>query len=69
MPPGLSASGDLGLGDNLANQVADETEEERRRRRMGLSQSDAVSALFGYGRTGIAPIASMQLGLRGAGRY
>lgn len=70
MPNGLSAAGDLGLGANLASQVADETEEERRRRQLGLAQrSDAVSALFGYGRTGVAPMAGMQLGLRSAGRY
>lgn len=63
---GLSAATDLGLGSNLSQQVQDETEEEKRKKRLGLDQSNAVSSLFGYGRTGIA---ATQLGLTGAGRY
>lgn len=66
---GMAAT-DLGLGTSLAGQVDDLTEEEKRRRRMGLAQSPAVQALFGYGRAGVAPAAaSSQLGLGGARGY
>ncbi len=43
------ASTDLGLGSNLQQQVQDETEEERKKRLMGLSplQSPAASMLLG----------------------
>lgn len=61
----LTPVGDLGLGSNLANQVADETEEEKRRRKLGLAP-DQVQNLYGYGQTGIAPL---NLGLKGAARY
>lgn len=64
--PGLSAATDLGLGAGLADQVKDETEEEKRKRKLGLAQSPAVKSLFGFGATGIAPV---QLGLKGAGKY
>jgi hypothetical protein len=58
---------DLGLGQNLSDQVAGETDEEKKRKKLGLAQSPAVQSLFGYGQTGIAP---MSLGLgKGAGRY
>jgi len=63
---GLSAATDLGLGSNLSDQVDQETEDEKRRKRLGLAQSPAVQSLFGYGQTGVA---AMQLGLKGAGRY
>jgi hypothetical protein len=47
------ATTDLGLGDQLPQQVQDETEEERKRRALGLSpmlaQSPAVASLFGLG--------------------
>lgn len=66
MPAGSTAATDLGLGSNLADQVTDETEEEKRKRRLGMSQSPAVQSLFGYGMTGIAPA---QLGMGGARRY
>lgn len=61
------ASSDLGLGTALADQVAGETEDEKRRRKLGLAQSDAAQALFGYGRTGIAPL-QLGMGQGGAGR-
>lgn len=43
------ATVDLGLGSNLTQQVQDETDEEKRRRRLGLSplQSQAASMLLG----------------------
>jgi hypothetical protein len=56
--PGLSpASSDLGLGDMLGQQVANETEEQRKKRMMELQQkqlmgpagSMAVTSLFGAG--------------------
>lgn len=64
---GGAASADLGLGSNLSDQVTDETDEEKRKKRLGLAASPAVASLFGYGQTGIAP---MQLGLgKRAGGY
>ena len=50
-----AAAGALGLGDNLAQQVAGETEEERKKRMaqqqqaaaMGPAGSLAVTSLFG----------------------
>lgn len=49
--PSPSAFGDLGLGSNLQQQVTDETEEEKRRKRLGLSVrangSASVQQLFG----------------------
>jgi hypothetical protein len=54
--PGLSAAGaDLGLGNTLAQQVAGETEEQRKKRmgmlqqqqQLGPSGSLAVTSLFG----------------------
>lgn len=54
--PGYSvAAGELGLGDMLQKQAADETEEERRKRMlqmsssrtMGPEQSLAVASIFG----------------------
>lgn len=42
------AATDLGLGSNLVQQVKNETEEERKKRLMGLSTaSPAVQSLFG----------------------
>jgi hypothetical protein len=45
------ASLDLGLGSNLSQQVKDDTEEEKRKRRLGMSalQSPAASMLLGTG--------------------
>jgi hypothetical protein len=63
--PGLSpASADLGLGGQLSQQVAGETEEERKKRmaeiqrqqQLGPAGSPSVTALFGVG-----------AGVRGAG--
>jgi hypothetical protein len=44
----LNLSGDLGLGGSLGQQVKDETDEERKKRLMGLSalQSPAGKALL-----------------------
>lgn len=54
------AAGDLGLGSALSQQVKDETDEEKKRRQMGLSalqQGSAAQMLLGnYGMTGIAPV-------------
>lgn len=56
--PGLSpAANDLGLGDMLSQQVAGETEEQRKKRMAELAQrqqlgpqnSLAVTSLFGTG--------------------
>jgi hypothetical protein len=46
------AANDLGLGDNLGQQQVDETEEEKRRKKLlglsaGAGNSPAVSQLFG----------------------
>lgn len=57
MPIAGSAVADLGLGDQLAQQVAGETEEERKKRMMlmqqhrmlGAAGSPAVTSLFGPG--------------------
>lgn len=58
LPPSLSpASTDLGLGSLLTDQVAGETEEQRRKRMLeqqqqkltGLAGSPATLALFGGG--------------------
>lgn len=65
----LGAAGDLGLGDMLSNQRIDETEEERKRRLLGLSQnkgSAAAQQLFGM--TGVQPVAPLSLGLGGVRR-
>jgi hypothetical protein len=63
---GLSAATDLGLGSSLSDQVKDETEEEKRRKRLGLD-SPAVQSLFGMSPPGLAAGA---LGMgKGAGRY
>lgn len=42
---------DLGLGSNLTSQVQDETEEEKRKKRLGFSatQSPAAQMLLGTG--------------------
>jgi hypothetical protein len=48
-----SAFGDLGLGDALRGQQREETEEEKRKKRLGLSQlsqaSPSVQQLLGMG--------------------
>jgi hypothetical protein len=48
-----SAFGDLGLGSALQQQTADQIEEERRKKRLGLSQlsqgSPSVQQLLGMG--------------------
>lgn len=58
-PGGLSpATADLGLGTMLADQVAGETEEQRRKRmqeaqqQRGFGGSPAVMSLFGTGGAG-----------------
>lgn len=54
------ASSDLGLGSTLSQQVKDETDEEKKRRQMGLSQlqSPAAAMLLGnpFGRTGVGQV-------------
>lgn len=56
----LSAASDLGLGTSLSDQVKDETDEERKKRQMGLStlQSQASALLIGnpFGRTGVGQV-------------
>jgi len=51
-----AASSDLGLGGLLDRQTQDETEEEKRRKRLGLSSlaanSPAAQQLFGFGKSG-----------------
>lgn len=63
-----SASNDLGLGGVLGDQVVDETEEQRKKRLIGLSPaakgSLAAQQLFGFGQTGVATAAGSMLGLR-----
>lgn len=68
-----NAANDLGfgLGSSLAQQAQDETEEERKRRQMGLTpnkNSLAAQQLFGFGQTGVAS-AAMDLGLNGRRRF
>lgn len=73
---------DLGLGDMLQRQQGDETEEERKRRQLGLgsTQSPAAQTLLGLTGTlgtmgGQNPAAQAMLGfsrrggLGGIGRY
>lgn len=53
--PFSQASTDLGLGGMLSAQTKDETEEEKRKRKLGLSalQGGAAQELFGgFGKTG-----------------
>ncbi len=64
---GLSAATDLGLGSNLSQQVQDETEEEKRRRKLGLASPPAPQDLFGFGTTG--GLAAATLGMKGARGY
>ncbi|WP_316176251.1 hypothetical protein [Bradyrhizobium sp. SZCCHNRI1073] len=56
----ISAAGQLGLGSALQNQVKDETEEEKKRRQMGLSQLQGTAAqmLLGnpFGPTGVGQV-------------
>lgn len=49
--PGFGAPTDLGLGGALSGQVKDETEEEKRKRLLGMSalQSPAAAMLLGGG--------------------
>jgi hypothetical protein len=53
MPMNFSAFGDLGLGNALQQQTADQVEEEKRKKRLGLSQlsqgSPSVQQLLGMG--------------------
>lgn len=60
--PGISAAFDLGLGDMLSQQRQDETDEERRKRRLGMLPDQ--NNPYNFGRTGIA---SIDLALPGAG--
>ena len=54
---GSTVAADLGLGSLLKDQVADETEEQKRKRRLGLSpmakDSAAVGSIFDFGNTGV----------------
>lgn len=55
MQQSLSAVSDLGLGSLLGQQTKDETEEEKRRKKLGLSalqDSSAAAQLFGFGKVG-----------------
>lgn len=61
--PSLGALGDLGLGDMLNTQRDDMTEEEKRKRRLGMATGGGLD----YGRTGIASI-DLGMGMAGAGR-
>lgn len=59
MQKGLSAaSTDLGLGGSLSQQVKDETEEERKKRQLGMSiaQGPAASLMLGYGSGGVGKV-------------
>lgn len=60
MPSYSPATIDLGLGSMLDTQRQDDTEEERRKRRLGLSTLSGNP--LGQGRTGIA---SLDLGVAG----
>jgi hypothetical protein len=70
--PGAANDLGFGLGDMLSQQREDETEEERKRRLMGLSplakSSATAQSLFGFGQTGVGPIAPLQLGLKSGRR-
>lgn len=55
-----NAASDLGLGSMLSQQVKDETDEEKKRRQLGLSalQGPAAQMLLGnpFGRTGVGQV-------------
>ncbi len=57
---GLSAAADLGLGTSLSSQVKDQSDEEKRKKALGLSvmQSPAAQMLLGggFGRTGVGQV-------------
>jgi len=53
------ASTDLGLGSNLQQQVQDETEEERKKRMMGLSQLQSPAAALLLGGTGAGGVGTL----------
>ena len=57
MMKGISAVTDLGLGSSLSQQVDDDTEEEKRKKRLGLGalQNGAAQAL-GFGMTGVQAV-------------
>lgn len=58
---------DLGLGDLLPGQVQNETEEQRRRRLLGLDLSRPVSSMLGG--SGLGPVSkALTGGLLGGGR-
>lgn len=59
----IGASTDLNLGNLLDMQRRDETEEERKKRQLGLS---TLNNPLNFGRTGVA---SLDLGIPGGVRY
>jgi hypothetical protein len=52
----LSPATSLGLGDQLADQVQGETDEERRRRLKALQDQSGIGGLFGRQQTGVGSI-------------
>lgn len=58
----IGASTDLNLGNMLDMQRRDETDEQRKKRQLGLS---GLNSPLNFGRTGIA---SVDLGYLGGGR-
>lgn len=61
MSPISGSMNQIGLGDALGTQMDDETEDQKRKRLLGLSQG-AATDLFNFGRTGIGAVASLGLG-------
>lgn len=54
---GISASADMGLGSNLQQQVQDQTEEEKRKKRLGMSALQGSAAqMLGFGMTGVQSV-------------
>lgn len=54
-----AASGDLGFGSTLSQQVSDETDEEKRKKKLGLSplQNQAAQMLLGgMGTAGVGKV-------------
>ena len=67
-PQGLGVAADLGfgLGDMLNQQQKDLTDEELRKRRMGLSSMGTNPLNFGM--TGMTGVAAADLGMLGGNR-
>lgn len=66
----ISASFDLGLGGMLDLQQQDQTEEERRKKKLGMSDRQKQAGMYDFGATGIASLDLMPglMGMAGGRR-